>query len=100
VRGSVLRVPRSCARQIRLGDRLRAAKTDIATNLTLTGYDASGNPVPGATATGLDAGYNSVVLKITSASANIKYFTISTDDPLTNSNGLSYGLGFSNIVWS
>ena len=57
-------------------------KTDIPTHLTLTGYDASANPVPVATATGFDAGYNSVVLKITSASANIKSFTIATDDPL------------------
>ncbi len=76
-------------------------KTDIATHLTLTGYDASGNPVPGAIATGLDAGYNSVTLKITSPSANIKYFTIATDDPLTNPQGtVGYGLGFSNISWS
>jgi hypothetical protein len=73
-------------------------KTDIATHLTLTGYDASGNPVPGATATGFDAGTNSVVLKITSPTPNIKSFTIATDDP--NNGGLSYGLGFSNIVWS
>ena len=73
-------------------------KTDIATHLTLTGYDASGNPVPGATATGFDAGTNSVTLKITSASATIKSFTIATDDP--NLSGQSYGLGFSNIVWS
>jgi hypothetical protein len=67
-------------------------KTSIPTTLTLTGYDASNHVV--ATASGPDAGYNSVTLKISSSSANIKYFTITTDDP-----NLA-GLGFSNIVWS
>jgi hypothetical protein len=71
-------------------------KTDIATHLTLTGYDASGNVV--ATDSGLDAGYNTVPLHIHSSSANIKYFTVATDDP--NNGGQSYGLGFSNISWS
>lgn len=71
-------------------------KTDIATHLTLTGYDASGHAV--ASDTGLDAGSNSVALKITSPSANIKYFTIATDDP--NNGGSGYGLGFSNLAWS
>ena len=67
-------------------------KTSIETHLTLTGYDASNNVV--ATATGTDHGNESVVLTATSASANIKYFTIKTDDPNVA------GLGFSNIVWS
>jgi hypothetical protein len=71
-------------------------KTDIATHLTLTGYDAAGNKV--ASDSGLDAGYNTVQLHIDSSSANIKYFTVATDDP--NNGGTSYGLGFSNIVWS
>ena len=51
-----------------------------------------------ATATGRDEGTNSVTLKITSPSADIKSFKIATDDP--NNGGLSYGLGFGNIVWS
>ena len=66
--------------------------TVAPTNLTLTGYDANGKAV--ASATGVDAGFNSVQLTATSASANIKSFTIETDDPSV------YGLGFSNIVWS
>jgi hypothetical protein len=71
-------------------------KTDITTHLTLTGYDASNHVV--AANTGTDLGNNAVTLKVTSPSANIKYFTIATDDP--NNGGTSYGLGFSNIVWS
>jgi hypothetical protein len=67
-------------------------KTDIPTNLTLTGYDASNHVV--ASDSGLDSGYNSVTLTISSSVANIKYFTIATDDPNVA------GLGFSNIVWS
>jgi hypothetical protein len=67
-------------------------KTDIATKLTLTGYDASGHVV--ATDSDTDAGYNSVTLNLSSSSANIKYFTIATDDPNVA------GLGFTNIVWS
>jgi hypothetical protein len=73
-----------------------SSKTDIATHLTLTGYDAANNVV--VTNSGLDAGFNTVQLHIHSSSANIKYFTVATDDP--NNGGLSYGLGFSNIVWS
>jgi hypothetical protein len=79
-----------------LQDEAMSNKTDIATHLTLTGYDAAGQAV--ATDSGLDAGYNTVSLHIHSSSANIKYFTVATDDP--NNNGASYGLGFSNIVWS
>jgi hypothetical protein len=67
-------------------------KTDIATTLTLTGYDATGKVVN--TATGVDAGYDRVDLAIASSSANIKYFTIATDDPNVA------GLGFTNISWS
>jgi hypothetical protein len=67
-------------------------KTSLATNLTLTGYDALGHVV--ATNSGVDAGYNTVTLKISSTSANIKYFTVSTDDPYVA------GLGLSNIIWS
>src|SRR5215467_7041841 len=43
-------------------------KTDIATHLTLTGYDATGHVV--ATDSALDAGYNTVQLHIHSSSAN------------------------------
>jgi hypothetical protein len=75
-------------------------KTSFATDLTLTGYDASGHPVPGATATGIDDGMNSVTLTINSQSANIKFVTISTNDPLTPpTSGTSYGLGFTNLIW-
>jgi hypothetical protein len=72
-------------------------KTGIDTQLTLTGYDASGNPVPGATATATQtAGSNQGhTLKITSATANIKSFTITTADQGNNA-----GLGFTNILWS
>ena len=62
----------------------------------MSSSDASGKVV--ATDSGLDAGYNTVPLHIHSSSANIKWFTVATDDP--NNNGQSYGLGFSNIVWS
>jgi hypothetical protein len=69
-------------------------KTGITTNLTLTGYDASGNVVAHDTESDVATGAESVTLNITSQSSNIKYFTIATDDPNV------YGLGFTNLVWS
>jgi hypothetical protein len=67
-------------------------KTQYPTDLTLTGYDAKSNVV--MSSTGHDAGSEAVTLSITSASHNIKSIAITTNDPGT------YGLGFTNLVWS
>jgi hypothetical protein len=66
----------------------------VGTTLTLTGYDASGAQVAQTSvsqAAQMNAG---AVLKITSASANIKSFTVSVDD-----GNLGGGLGISSILW-
>jgi hypothetical protein len=70
-------------------------KTTVSSTLTLTAYDASHNVV--GTNSGFDAGSNKVTLNVTSSTHNIKYITISTDE---NVDGVHYGLGFTNIVWS
>jgi hypothetical protein len=70
-------------------------KTGITAHLTLTGYDAAGNVVKTTTQDDVATGVESVTLQIASPTANIKSFTISTDD-----GGYNDGLGFTNIVWS
>jgi hypothetical protein len=75
-------------------------KSFVPVTLTLTGLDASGNPIPGATASvtqnaSENNGATAATLNITSASANIKSFTVSVDD-----GGNNAGLGVSNILWS
>jgi hypothetical protein len=70
-------------------------KQAIDTTLTLTGYDANNNVVGTATAASKALANASSTLKITSASANIKRFTVSVDD-----GGNNAGLGISNILWS
>jgi hypothetical protein len=68
-------------------------KTAVDTTLTLTGYDASNNVVKTASVVQPAMTNQSWTLKITSASANIKYFTISTADQ-----GYNAGLGISSIL--
>jgi hypothetical protein len=69
-------------------------KTGVDSTLTLTGYDASNHVVKTASIIQPAMTNQSWTLKIDSASANIKYFTISTDDQ-----GYNAGLGISNILW-
>ena len=69
-------------------------KTGLETTLTLTGYDASNNVVATETNTHYSDGADSATLSIASASANIKYFTVTNDD-----HGNNAGLGITNIVW-
>ena len=65
---------------------------DHDTHVTLTGHDAS-NAVVGTDSVTQPAYAPSVHLSVASASNNIKYFTIATDDPY------QMGLLLDNIVW-
>ena len=65
---------------------------DHDTHVTLTGYDAS-NAVVGTDSVTQPAYAPSVHLSVASASNNVKYFTIATDDPF------QLGLLLDNIVW-
>jgi len=77
--------------------QVESDKTGISPTLTLTGYDASGHAIPGATATDThpSTGVDSATMNITSSSSNIKSFVLTNDD-----GGNNAGLGISNIVWS
>jgi hypothetical protein len=66
----------------------------VGTSLTLTGYDASGTQVSQTSVSQAAQMNAAAVLKITSASANIKSFTVSVDDGT-----LDQGLGISSILW-
>jgi len=66
--------------------------TNLITHLTLTGYDASNAVV--ATDTATDSTNSVHALSISSATNNIKYFTVATDDPN------AFGVAFTNIVWT
>jgi hypothetical protein len=66
----------------------------VDTSMTLTGYDASSHQVAQSTVSQAALSNAAAVLKINSASANIKSFTISVDDG--NRGG---GLGISSILW-
>jgi hypothetical protein len=70
-------------------------KTGVDSTLTLTGYDASNNVVKTASVVQPATTNQSWTLNIASASANIAYFTISTDDQ-----GYNAGLGISTILWA
>jgi hypothetical protein len=73
--------------------RAESSNTHIDTHLTLTGYDASNHPVATDQQNNPSGNLYTLPLQIHSATSNIKYFTIATDDPNI------YGLGFSNIAW-
>jgi hypothetical protein len=66
----------------------------IDTSMTLTGYDALGHQVAQTSVTQTALSNASAALKITSASANIKSFTVSVND-----GNLDGGLGISSIIW-
>jgi hypothetical protein len=72
-------------------------KTGITANITLTAYDAQGHVVITDTKVDVATGAEYVTPSVTSASANIKSVVVSTDE---NVDGVHYGLGFTNIVWS
>jgi hypothetical protein len=66
--------------------------SNATTHLTLTGYDASNAVV--ATDTATDSTNSVHTLSVSSATNNIKYFTMATDDPA------AFGVAFTNIVWT
>jgi hypothetical protein len=77
-------------------DAESAAVSGSNTNLTLTGYDASGRILNTDTVFEPAGSTSSVVLlSIGSSSNNIKYFTIATDDSDSDA-----GVVFSDIAWA
>jgi hypothetical protein len=68
--------------------------TGIATTITLTAFDASNAVVGSDHATDPDNSVNT--LSVASATNNIKYFTVETNDP----NAFPFGVEFTNIAWS
>jgi hypothetical protein len=68
--------------------------TGTATTITLTAFDASNSVVGSDHATDPDNSVNT--LSVGSATNNIKYFTVQTNDP----NVFPFGVEFTNIAWS
>src|SRR5262249_53299089 len=69
------------------------AVTGIATTITLTAFDASSSVVGSDHAVDPDNSVNT--LSVASATDNIKYFTVRTNDPYA----FPWGVQFTNIAW-